>query len=68
MSEKPEERAVSNANPSRPQSAPSVSRPASDVPGRTALVSMFPLHMEPLPAPARPEHNAPRPDSMSGGK
>jgi hypothetical protein len=60
---------VSNANPNRPQSAPSASRPATDVPGRTALVSMFPLHMEPPSAPARPEHRGPqRPESMNGGK
>lgn len=58
------------SNPNRPQSVhPQGSRPAADTPGRTALVSMFPLHMEPPSAPARPEHRGPqRPESMNGGK
>jgi hypothetical protein len=60
---------VSNANPSRPQSAQSASRPATDMPGRTALVSMFPLYMEPVSAPVRPDlRGTQRPESMSGGK
>lgn len=58
------------SNPNRPRSVhPQVSRPAADTPGRTALVSMFPLHMDPPAAPTRPEHRTPqRPDSLNGGK
>ena len=55
---------MSNPNTDRPQSPP---------PGRTALVSMFPLQLdEPIPAvrPApKPENRAQsRPDAMNAGK
>ncbi len=58
---------MSNANPNHAQ--PAQTRSPADLPGRTALVSMFPLHMDPPSAPARPgPQGAPRPDGMQGGK
>lgn len=58
---------MSNPNPNHAQ--PVQSRSPVDLPGRTPLVSMFPLHMDPPAAPTRPEaRTTPHPDAMHGGK
>lgn len=64
---------MSNPNPAQPARHPAPQQrslhPSAESTGRTALVSMFPLHIETPPIPARPVH---RPttnhDSLHAGK
>ncbi len=60
---------MSNANPNQPQPSNIQKRSTTDLPGRTALVSMFPLYMDPPSAPVRPKpQSGPRSDGLHGGK